>query len=290
MVAILNLGAGVARLALVPELGGAIARLDLGDKPVLRPWSGNVSAGPFALACNILVPFSNRISGGGFSWNGTRYDIMPNLAGEPYPIHGDGFQKAWSVVSHTNETATLVLDNGSIGPFEYCAEQVFSLLSDGLRIELKLTNTGKEALPFGCGFHPWFARDAMTRLEFSAQGVWMEDETHLPTGHLSLAGHPGWDFSASRPLPDHGINNAWTGWAGAALIRQGPAFASLDISASRELNCAIVYSPGKDCGFFCFEPVSHPVDAHNRPGIAGLKVLVPGQSLSVWMQLAWNGL
>lgn len=56
-----------AALELVPEMGGGIARLDVAREdgamlPVLRPWSGNPKDGPFALACNILVPFSNRIS------------------------------------------------------------------------------------------------------------------------------------------------------------------------------------------------------------------------------------
>ena len=38
--------------------------------------------------------------------------------------------------------------------------------------------------------------------------------------------------------------------------------------------------PGKD--FFCFEPVDHPINAHNLPGGAqanGLTVLAPGQDL-----------
>ena len=59
--------AGPAELTLAPSLGGGIARLDVNSKPVLRPWLGNESE-VFSLANNILVPFSNRISSGGFFW------------------------------------------------------------------------------------------------------------------------------------------------------------------------------------------------------------------------------
>ena len=60
-----------------PELGGGIARLDVENKPVSRPWSGD-KHNLFSLAHNVLVPFSNRISCGGFNWNGVNYS-EPNL-------------------------------------------------------------------------------------------------------------------------------------------------------------------------------------------------------------------
>ncbi|EWH01852.1 aldose epimerase family protein [Halomonas sp. BC04] len=40
-----------------------------------------------------LLPWSNRISAGGFDWRGQHYPLAGNLAGEPLPIHGDGWQR-----------------------------------------------------------------------------------------------------------------------------------------------------------------------------------------------------
>ena len=60
---------------------------------------------PFALACNLLAPFSNRISGG-FDWRGSRrIELAPNLRGESLPIHGDAFQRPWEVAKEAGAAA-----------------------------------------------------------------------------------------------------------------------------------------------------------------------------------------
>ena len=50
------------------------------------------------------------------------------------------------------------------------------------------------------------------------------------------------------------------------------------------LRTYILYSPGRDASFFCFEPVSHVVDAHNLPGgpeANGLAILAAGEIVEV---------
>ena len=130
--------AGAAQLILAPELGGGIARLDVENKPVLRPWSGD-ERNLFSLAHNILVPFSNRISCGGFNWNGVNYFLKPNLDDEIFPIHGDGFQKVWDIVDSDNGIS-MTLSNGSFGPWRYSAEQLFNLTPKSLTITLIIKN------------------------------------------------------------------------------------------------------------------------------------------------------
>ena len=49
------------------------------------------------------------------------------------------------------------------------------------------------------------------------------------------------------------------------------------------LSTYIVYSPSDKADFFCFEPVTHPVDAHNLPGgpeANGLSILAPQEAVS----------
>lgn len=62
-----------------------------------------------------------------------------------------------------------------------------------------------------------------------------------------------------------------------------------DVNASEALRQYVVFSPAADSGFFCFEPVTHPVDAFNLPGKAeahGLKILEPDESLAVSVRVA----
>jgi aldose 1-epimerase len=293
-----QLNAGDARLRLAPGTGGGIVDLVLrgeeeageeAEVPILRPWAGD-GTGPFGLALNVLAPFSNRLSGGGFAHPpATFHEIAPNLPGEPCPIHGDAFQREWDLVEQSERRARMVLPAGAIGPFRYRAEVGYDLAEHGLRIDLKMVNQGP-ALPFGGGFHPWFPRLKDTRLRFGAGEIQLQDSRYLPAGWASLDQRPDWDFREARALPDSWINNAFTGWDGAATIVQPGLGLQIEVTAAPPLETAIVYSPDGDADFFCFEPVSHAVDAHNRPGLPGLKLLSEGEALDLTMGLSWRGI
>jgi aldose 1-epimerase len=258
----------------------------VGDLPVLRSFQG-VETEVFSLASNILVPFSNRISGGGFTWQGQFHEVPPNFAGEDLPIHGDGFQSPWAWV--LDETRLeLTLETGAIGPWRYRARQEMRLRQEGLSITLEMTNIGDKMLPFGGGFHPWFPRTSKTRLAFDARAVWLEDARHLPSDRILTSASPQWRFDTARPLPEGWINNGFDGWTGRAVVSQGPDAVSCTVSASPNMTHAMVFSPGMDADFFCFEPVSHPVDAINLPGAPGLVDLAPGSTLSMSMDLNWS--
>lgn len=286
MVDFITLSEGPATLILAPELGGAVARLDVDGIPVLRPWDG-VSRDPFSMACNPLVPFSNRISNDGFEWNGNWHSVSANLDGEALPIHGDGFQRRWHTTLSEN-TAIVSLPDGRIGPWRYEARQHFQLCADKLLLSLQITSTSDRALPFGLGIHPWFPRTAQTKLQFGADSFWSEDRRNLPVEQVRLELQPDWSFSELRSLPDGWINNAYCNWEGRARIHQGQGARSCTISAQAPLGTAIVYSPSSSADFFCFEPVSHPVDAFHLDGRPGIFELRPGESVSTSVKISWR--
>src|SRR6185437_5812217 len=92
-----------------------------------------------------------------------------------------------------------------------------------------------------------------------------------------------WAFSTVRPLPAGFINNGFEGWDGRARVAWPARGLALDIAAAPPLTRYVVYSPSAASGFFCFEPVSHPVDAYHLPGGPlrhGMVCLAPGESLS----------
>jgi aldose 1-epimerase len=283
----ITLTAGPSKAEIIAEMGAGLASLWADEKPVLRPWSGRVQDGPFALACNLLVPFSNRISGGGFGYEGARHSLDPNLPGEVCPIHGDGFQRPWQAVDVTGDRAELCLLGGEIGPFRHSAFVRYHLTQGSLETRLSVTNTGDLALPFGLGLHPWFPRDDDTRLQFNATGQWPEGPGHLPTSPVPVPFGTACPWARPEPLPHGWINGGFSGWDGRARIVQGKAAKSLQIACTG-LGTALIYSPSANADFFCFEPVSHPVDAHNLPSQPGLVRLAPGADFIVSMTLNWE--
>ena len=159
----------------------------------------------------------------------------------------------------------------------------YVLETDRMTIRLAATNFAEIALPFGLGFHPWFPRTPMTQLKAPAKTVWLQDSRYLPTKRVAVATRPEWDFSSFRPLPDRWINNGFAGWTGRAAIRWPDRALELEVEADPPLSNFLLYSPSGDSPFFCFEPVSHAVDAHNLPPgpeAHGLVVLAPKTTLT----------
>jgi aldose 1-epimerase len=289
----LLLSDGIAEVRLRPDLGAALASYDLvadgARRPLFRPAPPD-TADAFALACNLLVPWSNRISGGGFRHRGRFFALPPNWPGEACPLHGNGFLERWEVVDTLPHSAELRLDSNGPGPFRYTAHVRCWLSEGALAMRLSVVHAGAEELPYGLGFHPWLVRTGATLLQATARDVWLEDAQHLPAGRVPIGSREAWDFSHSRPLPAGWINNAFVGWDGqAAVIWQDRGLALAIDARPTEPTVAplatyILFSPGAEADFFCFEPVSHSVDAHNLPGPAGsngLFVLAPGQSAAV---------
>jgi aldose 1-epimerase len=158
-----------------------------------------------------------------------------------------------------------------------------------LTMELSIVSRSSAALPFGFGFHPWFVRSQRTRLRAPATTVWLEDARHLPAGSVPIAARPDWDFNSSRPLPRGWINNSFEGWDGAAQVDWPDRGLSVAIFADSRLSTFLLYSPSASADFFCFEPVSHPVDAHNLSdggSSHGLLRLGPGERVETWCRLA----
>jgi aldose 1-epimerase len=250
---------------------------------LFRSWPQGGTDDPNALGLYVLVPWSNRISRQGFNFGGQFYPLAPNFAGEPCPIHGDGWISPWSVASAN--ARSIRLEHETDGPpYRYRASLEYALVADGMKIRLSATNRASITLPFGLGLHPCLPRTPATLLMAPAKSVWLEDARHLPTERVTVAGRPEWDFASFRLLPHDWINNGFVGWDGRARILWEDRALALEVEAQRPLTVYILYSPSADSEFFCFEPVTHAVDAHNLPPgpqAHGLVVLKPGRRLAV---------
>ena len=183
---LVTLSDGFAEAAAAPELGAGLVWYDLlgagGRNALFRPCRDLSRAQPFDLASNLLVPWSNRVSGGGFHFGGRFHRLAPNLPDEPCPIHGNGFSSVWSVEEAAPDSVVLALTSNGPGPFRYQARATYALSAGALSMRLWLSNLAPEPLPFGLGFHPWLVRTAATLLQAQAERVGLENGDHLPAG------------------------------------------------------------------------------------------------------------
>jgi aldose 1-epimerase len=149
------------RLVVSPTLGAAVLRFDqlLGSDwvPLLRPTPTRIET-VFDCAMNLMLPWVNRISGGGFFVGERFFSLSPNLEGEPFPIHGNAFQSVWRIAGGTASELVLGLSSDGPGPYRYQATCAYSLSGGVLTVDLSVTNSSHETVPFGLGLHPWFPR------------------------------------------------------------------------------------------------------------------------------------
>jgi aldose 1-epimerase len=287
------------RLGLVPSLGGSVAAWQLeqptapnGLLDLWRPWSGQTTD-RYQFASFAMLPWSNRISGGGFEHEGRFYAMRPNREGEPYPIHGDGWLQPWTLHQPAPDTLEMTLRSRGFdgNPYDYEAVQTFRLVPGGLDQELRVRHLGASSLPYGLGLHPWFLRTPATRITAPVQGLWLSGKDPLPVGHTTQ--FPD-NWNLSQGISAHGdlIDNGYTGWGGQARIEWPEWGLALNVSmpdfaqdGGAAQHYCLVYRPPQGPAF-CFEPITQPIDAFHLPGRPGLRVLGQGQTLD--MRVQWR--
>lgn len=248
----------------------------------LAPPEAVAARDPLAMGCFPLVPFSNRIRDGRFRFGRHSVVLLPNMAGQRYPIHGHGWLVPWSVTARSETELSLAYSHAADAwPFDYEAWQRFTLEGAALSIEIGLRNTGSEPMPVGLGLHPYFHRGSGMRLSAAVAGVWLGDEEVMPTEHVSPP-PPAMRLDDAR-VDSLVLDNCYTGWDHRARLDWPEWRASLAIAATPPLDFLVVYSPPSRHAL-CVEPVSHVNDAVNLAarGVpdTGAREIAPGESLA----------
>lgn len=283
---------GQWQLEVEPARGGAVTVLRHRGRDVLVS-PDPATSDAMGAANFMLVPYANRIAHGRFTHAGRQWQLPRNFGDHAHPLHGTGWKRAWAVTQQADAVEmklTHVAD--AHWPWAFGATQRISHAGNVMRHELTFINCAAEPAPVGVGFHPAFAACAATRLQVQVEGVWQIDGDSLP---VSLA-------PASVVLPElahgHGavaalrgqlVDHCFTGWSRALSIEHAghDGAMMLELSASPGMDFLQLYTPpGRS--WFCAEPMSQMPDAVNRAAITGtgLRMLAPGESLQVWMQIA----
>lgn len=286
----LTLRDGDAEVDIAPAIGGSLAsyRWRRGGAQIdwLRPAPPDaVDAGKFASFP--LVPYSNRVRGGRFSFRGQTIALSANPATDPHFIHGHGRRCPWSVTERDGRSAVLTyVHTPDAWPWPYTARQTIELVDGVLRLELAVTNASDRVMPLGFGFHPYFPRGRCARLRAGVDAMWAIDRDVLPTELVAL--RPDADPNTGLDIDRVELDNVFTGWRHRAEIVWPETATALAIEADPPLDFLVVYVPrGRD--FFCAEPVSNATDAFNLAeagrGDTGMIALAPGATQRAHMRL-----
>ena len=284
----LRLTAGRLELELSPSIGGSISAFEWRDgdcgRPILRkcnsPLEKVLDAASFP-----LVPYVNRIRGGRFSFRGREVRIAPNMAGDPSPLHGQGWLSPWAVDSASEREATLSYRHeAGEWPWDYEARQDFALDERGLSIRLTCRNASGEPMPCGLGQHPYFPCGPETLLDTRVSHAWTIDEQVLPVEKVPADGRFG---LRRRPVCGQDLDHGFENWGGLAWMND-PEWPYELLLSSTAAGFFQLYSP-REGGIFVAEPVTHANAALNAPESnwpeLGMRVLGPGQAMSLDMRL-----
>ncbi|MGN6156341.1 MAG: aldose 1-epimerase [Sphingomicrobium sp.] len=285
----LTLSSDILELRLSPSIGGAISDFawkDGGDRrPILRE-SHTPLENVLDASCFPLVPFVNRIRGGCFTFRGRQVRLSPNMAGDPSPLHGQGWTSPWRVESRADSQAVLAFDHRSgEWPWTYEARQTFRIEGNALHLRLECRNNSAEPMPCGLGFHPYFPCGPGTRIQTEVAGVWTVDKDVLPVARMPAEGRYA---IGDDPVCSRGLDNGYDGWSESAILTDPDWPFEIELS-SPQARYFQLYSPDHG-GIFVAEPVTHANAALNEaeedwPRL-GIEILEPGEEMALDARIA----
>jgi aldose 1-epimerase len=283
-----KLAAGNLGLALSPLIGGAISAFAWtrpgAPRPILRkchsPLEKVLDAASFP-----LVPYVNRIRRGRFAFRGRAVSLAPNTAGDPSPLHGQGWLSAWQVDEQSETRAALSFVHAAgEWPWDYEARQEFTLDGGGLSVGLTCTNTSSNPMPCGLGQHSYFPCGPETRIATEVTQVWTIDAQVLPVAQVPAEGR--YDLR-DRLVCGQDLDHGFGGWNGETQLSDPDWPYEVRLS-SPQARFFQLYSPAAG-GIFVAEPVTHANAALNAPEAEwpdlGMRVLEPGDAMHLDMRL-----
>jgi galactose mutarotase-like enzyme len=256
-----------------PKRGAIATRFDVGshqvlfmDVETLRDPTKNVRGG-----IPVLFPTPGKLVGDGWSHAGL---------GGTMKQHGFARNRPWKVVEATANTAVLALESDDTTraqfPWDFTFQMTFTLRGASLRLDQHIVNRSSTPMPFGVGFHPYFAVSdadkARTRITTTSQRAFdnvtkrtidVGDAIDLTQKEVDLH------------LLDHGSTES-------SLITP---HGTVRLRGSGEYTHWVVWTlAGRD--FVCLEPWTCPGDALNTGD--RLLVLQPSASRTLTLEIDYS--
>lgn len=295
-------GLNGSRAIVVPDLGCNCIHWRAGDRELLfAPPAAELAERPTRGGIPVLFPFPNRIRAGRFTWAGRDYQLPCNDSTKANAIHGFTPRAQWRVLEFSADSVSAWLSaeflisrdapaSRELWPGDPRLAVTIRLSANSLRYESTVSNASSSPLPFGLGFHPYFAASPGDRVESPARQRWklldgVPDGTMLPLDNA-------YDLRHARLFEDLSLDDVYTDFPATAadadgLIERGRLLfddgRTLRVRTSPAFRDLVLFTPPHRKAI-CFEPYTCPTDAVNltQRGLdVGWQVLAPGSD--------WNG-
>ena len=279
----ITLSNGNLQIGILPELGASLSFMKYKGRDILRPTDKNT---PDLDANNtsmfLMLPFCGRIRGGSFVYWGITRKMKKNQVGIADPIHGDGWKSVWQVSKHSNTSATLKMshDKENGFPFSYDAEVTYTLTSDSLSVQLKITNNAILPMPCGMGIHPFFVKTKDMELTFPTKMVWAHESD--PIFDRPYPTPEAWQFGDGKALKTSVFDTCFGGFDGKATLTYPTEKYEVKMTADEQFGHIVLYTP-KGKNFVCLEPCTNASNAFNLAsnGVIGTGIKSIGKDQSV---------
>ena len=192
--------------------------------------------------------------------------------------HGFARTRAWQPIATSDREVTLQLssDAATLEQFPWPHIATLRLVLEGtcLRLNMSIRNTGAETMPFGLGYHPYFAVTDKAHARVETDGARQFDNLTKSAGPFM-----GFDLTA-KEVDLHLLDQKARHMP--LVLGDG---AMIDVRASEEFAHWVVWTlAGSD--FVCVEPWTCPGNALNTG--ERLIELAPGCTHTSWMEIAFS--
>lgn len=243
-----------------------------------------------------LAPWANRMTDGGFRWEGARYRFQDGLRLDANGLAIHGLLTAsplWEVTSLTADAAGASVTSRlefwrhpqlmANWPIAHAYDMTYRLEACGLSIETSVRNLSSQPMPVALGFHPYFEipgapRDAGFAHLPVRKSIAM-DPRLVATGEYRAV-----SFPERVPLAQHTFDEGFTDLIrnpnGEAVFRYENGDRAIEVGFGPKFGVAIIYAP-KGQNFICFEPMTAVTNAVNLAAdglYPDLQVVNPGET------------
>jgi aldose 1-epimerase len=180
--------------AVVTELGATLRAYERADEEIC--WGFPAESMCDGCKGQVLAPWPNRLRDGRYEFDGVVGQAPIDEPERSNAIHGIVRWVPWHLVEKTTDSVVLEyrLFQQPAYPFQLLLRMHYRLGEGGLTVMVEATAEGDARVPFGVGFHPYFATGPggvdNARLAIPARERLVMDERALPTGLERVEGTP----------------------------------------------------------------------------------------------------